>query len=146
MATKIKGFLAGTSYAPSVSTDEALLRQGCGAIQDARISSTVVVLEDGTLMVGYPTFLLTTVMPDLVTGIIRERLLQDDFASRTVRSEIRARLREIEGKSDREQSRLLAKLLQDYAEYFLVEAGTDMDDAARREEARLDAQCKTRAA
>ncbi len=59
MATKIKGFLAGTSYAPYVSTAEALLRKGCEAIHHARVSSALVVLEDGTIWVGHPVIVWT---------------------------------------------------------------------------------------
>ena len=146
MAKKIQGFLAGSSYAPSVSSDEALLRSGCEAVLESSISSAIVVLEDGSIVVGHPAFILDPAAPELLTTIIRQRLMQDDFASRPVRSAIRSQLREIEGKSPKEQLAALSKLLRDYAEYFLVEAGTGMDDAARQREADLDARCARRAA
>ncbi|MHB0938546.1 MAG: hypothetical protein ACYDCO_14260 [Armatimonadota bacterium] len=146
MAKKIQGFLAGSSYAPSVSSDEGFLRRGCEAILDANISSGIVVLEDGSIWVGHPTFTLDPVAPELITRIIRERLMQDDFGTRPVRAAVRARLREIEGKSEKEQLEALSQLLQEHAEHFLVEAGTGMDDAMRQREADLDARCRRRAA
>jgi hypothetical protein len=146
MAKKIKGFLAGSSYAPSVSSDEALLRRGCEAVLDAGISSAIVVLEDGGIWVGHPTFTLDPAAPALITSIIRERLMQDDFATRPVRSVVRSRLRDIEGKSPKEQLAALSELLREYAEYFLAEAGSDMDDKMRQREAELDARCAQRAA
>lgn len=113
---------------------------------DANISSGIVVLEDGSILVGHPTFSLDPVAPELITRIIRERLMQDDFGTRPVRAAVRARLREIEGKSEKEQLAALSQLLQEYAEHFLVEAGTGMDDAMRQREADLDARCRRRAA
>lgn len=146
MAKKIQGFLAGTSYAPTVSSDEALLRRGCEAVLDANISSAIVVLEDGSIWVGHPTFNLDPVAPELIMRIIRQRLMQDDFATRPVRTAVRTQLREIEGKSPREQSAALSQLLREHAEFFLTEAGTGMDDAMRQREADLDARCERRAA
>jgi hypothetical protein len=146
MAKKIKGFLAGSSYAPSVSSDEALLRQGCEAVQKSQISSAIVVLEDGSIWVGYPTFHLGAATPGLITTIIRQRLLQDDFATRPVRAAIRAQLRELEGKPPQEQMKALAQLLQEQAEFFLLEAGTGMDAKMRQQEAALDAQWEQEAA
>lgn len=146
MAKKIQGFLAGSSYAPSVSSDEALLRRGCEAVVDSKVSSAVVVLEDGSIWVGHPTFHLDPVAPELILRLVRERLMQDDFATRPVRTAVRTQLREIEGKSPKEQLAALAQLVREHAEFFLVEAGTDMDDTARRREAELDAQCGKRAA
>lgn len=122
------------------------MRLGCGVVQDSRVSSAIVVLEDGTFAVGHPTFQLDRATPQLIIGIIRERLTHDDFATRPVRSAIRMRLREMEGKSPREQLKTLGKLLQEYAEYLLVEAGTDMDDAMRKKEEKLDAGCEWKAA
>lgn len=122
------------------------MRQGCEAIQNACISSAIVVLEDGTVQVAHPTFVLEVVTPELITAIIRERLMQDDFATRPIRSAIRARLRELEDKSPREQLKALAQLLQEHAEHFLIAAGTGMDEAMQRREAELDAQCEKRAA
>jgi hypothetical protein len=146
MAKKIQGFLAGTSYAPSVSSDEAFLRRGCEAVMDANISSAVVLLEDGSIWVGHPTFRLELVEPALITRIIRERLMQDDFATRPVRSAVRSRLREIEEKSPKEQLAALGQLIKEYAEFFLTEAGTDMDDAMRKREADMDVRSERRAA
>ena len=146
MATKIKGFLAGTSYAPYVSTAEALLRRGCEAINNAKVGSALVVLEDGTIWVGHPIYRLDQVTPDTIAGIIRERLVQDDFATRPIRSAIRQQLRELEGKTPKEQMTMLSKILKEHAEHFLVPAGTDMDEAQLRREAELDARCMEKAA
>lgn len=146
MAKKIQGFLAGSSYAPSVSSDEALLRRGCEAVLDSQISSAIVVLEDGSILVGHPTFNLDPVAPELLMRIVRERLMQDDFATRPVRSAVRTRLREIEQMNAKEQLAALSQLLREHAEFFLVEAGTGMDDAMRQREAELDARCQRRAA
>ncbi len=146
MAKKIRGFLAGSSYAPTVSSDEGLLRQGCKAIQDSGISSALVLMEDDSLWIGYPTYELAPAGPVLITNLIRERLMQDDFATRPIRSAIRAQLKEIEGKTPREQLAVLAQILQAHAEYFLVDAGADMNDTMRRREAELDATCEREAA
>lgn len=146
MAKKIQGFLAGSSYAPSVSSDEALLRRGCEAVLDAKISSAIAVLEDGSIVVGHPTFNLDPVAPELLMRIVRQRLMQDDFATRPVRTAVRTRLREIEGMNSKEQLTALSQLVREHAEFFLAEAGTDMDDQARRREAELDARCGRRAA
>jgi len=146
MAKKIKGFLAGTSYAPTVSTDEALLRRGCEAIQQAGISSAIVVLEDGSAWVAHPAFRLDKASPELLMRIIREHMAQDDFADRTVRSDIRMTLKNIQDKSPREQLAELGRLLKEHAQHFLKEAGTDMDEAAKQREAELDARCEREAA
>jgi len=146
MSKKIQGFLAGSSYAPSVSSDEALLRRGCEAVLDSKVSSAIVMLEDGSLLVGHPTFNLDPVAPELILRIVRERLMQDDFATRPVRTAVRTRLREIEGMNPKEQLAALSQLLREHAEFFLAAAGTEMDDRARQREAELDSQCARRAA
>jgi len=58
----------------------------------------------------------------------------------------RSQLREIEGKSPKEQLTALSQLLQEYAEFFLTEAGTGMDDAMRQRDTDIDARCGERAA
>lgn len=146
MSKKIHGFLAGSSYAPSVSSDDGLLRQGCDALMKAQISSAIVVLEDGSIMVAHPTYNLDPAAPELIMRLVRERLMQDDFATRPVRTAVRARLREIEGMSPREQLAALSRLLREHAEFFLVPAGTGMDDAMRQREADLDTRSRHRAA
>ncbi len=72
--------------------------------------------------------------------------MQDDFATRPIRSAIRAQLNELNGKTPREQLKALANILHEHAEHFLVEAGSAMDAGMKKREDELDKRCEEEAA
>ncbi len=50
---------------------EALVRKGCAAITESKVSSAVVQLEDGTVWVAHPAFRIEPATPELIIRMIK---------------------------------------------------------------------------